>query len=236
MGPPEIDGVSQCCTADLHFGAQIEPDGEGERQLVGDLQAGMQLSRSLSGVAGATADGNGAWRQFHARYNPWIRRAVRAYRVRPCDRDDCAQEVWSVILRKLESFDTQRVPCRFHRWLLTLIQRRIAGFLRRRLGNHSEGLGQLESYADRADLSPTTLYQRQTTRRLVREVFAELRERLPALTFAVIDLRCLKEESVPDIAARLGVTGEQVWYREYRAMKRLRQLLKMRGLDDLDRP
>ena len=52
----------------------------------------------------------------------------------------------------------------------------------------------------------------------------------------MLDLRRIKEESVPDVAARLGVTCEQVWYREYRAMKRLRQLLEMRGLDEFARP
>jgi RNA polymerase sigma factor (sigma-70 family) len=231
--PLDIDGVSECCTADLLFGAQLEPEGEGERQLVGDLQASMQLSRSLSGVAGVTADGNEAWREFHTRYNPWIRRAVRAYRVRPSDRNDCAQEVWIAILCKLESFDTQRLPCRFGRWMATLIQNQIRVFLRRRVVAPDESLGHLESYPDRADRSPAAVYRQRTTQWAVREVLEELRGRLPAASFSVIELRWLRDASVPDTAAALGITCEQVHYRQYRAMKKLGQLLRVRGLDEL---
>jgi len=212
--------------------AELETDQERERQFVADLQATRQRSRSLLGTPEATRGGIEAWQEFYARYNPWIRRAVRARRVRTCDLDDCVQDVWTLLLCKLDRFDCQRRPCRFRLWLLTMIQRQVARFSRRSVSDRGTSLGQLESYADRADLSPAAVCQRHRTMRLVREVFAQLRERLPAVSFKVMELRWLKEESVPDIAATLGITREQVWYRLYRARNKLCELLKMRGLDD----
>jgi hypothetical protein len=59
-------------------------------------------------------------------------------------------------------------------------------------------------------VSPAELYERRRVPRLVQEAIVELRQRLSAVSFSVVEQRWFGGDSVPEIAARLGLTCEQV--------------------------
>jgi RNA polymerase sigma factor (sigma-70 family) len=229
--PLEFRGINQSDAPRLHAQAECEAGGGGEQQLVRDVQAYVRMLPSRLALRGVAPECSRAWREFYAEYNPLIRRVVRACRVRARDLDDCVQEVWTVLLRKLDTFDSQRLPWRFRAWLTTLVQHQVAGFFRRSVRDLGRDAADPEFCADRTDLSPADLYERRRDLRLVQEAIVELRRRLSAVSFSVVERRWFGGENVPEIAARLGLTCEQVWYREYRGLKKLRQLLLNRGVD-----
>ena len=59
----------------------------------------------------------------------------------------------------------------------------------------------------------------------VREAVEALRGRATPVSHAVLQMRVLEGRGVDEVATALGLTPEQVWYRQHRLMGRLRELL-----------
>ncbi len=60
------------------------------------------------------------------------------------------------------------------------------------------------------------------------DALAEIQQRVSATTYQVLHLRWLEGRSVVEVAARLDLTPQQVWYRQHRAKQKFRELLEIR--------
>jgi RNA polymerase sigma-70 factor (ECF subfamily) len=74
----------------------------------------------------------GAWRALLVIYEPLLRRWLRQGDLQPADRDDLAQQILTVLVRKLPSFRHSGRPGAFRAWLRSIALHEVADFRRRR--------------------------------------------------------------------------------------------------------
>ena len=63
--------------------------------------------------------------------------------------------------------------------------------------------------------------EQQWERELLETLLEELRQEITETNWRLLQMRCLEGRDVPDVAAELGLSSEQVWYRQRRLMKKL---------------
>jgi RNA polymerase sigma factor (sigma-70 family) len=200
-----------------------------EYRLVLDAQAYL---RSLGQAGEDNPHLCQAWQRFYALFSPLIRRIVRSSRIPLADLDDCVQEVWLELVRKLPSFDYQPLQAPFGAWLSTLVRRKVTHWLRQR------ELTVVHNLNGHADLVPSFLpgpdevCQTREARELLDRLLAELRQQVSYSTQEVLRLRWVEGRSVMEAGLLLGMKPRQIWNREYRAKQRLRELMQQDQIGD----
>jgi DNA-directed RNA polymerase specialized sigma24 family protein len=74
---------------------------------------------------------------------------------------------------------------------------------------------------------PATACQRAWDRATLQTVLAELRTRVSELNFRLLQKRLIECQDVSDVADALHLTPEQVRYRLYRTLRKLRALMAL---------
>jgi RNA polymerase sigma-70 factor (ECF subfamily) len=168
-----------------------------------------------------------AWEQFYRTYDPLLRRFAIACHVPVPDLNDCAQQVWVVLLARLRSFRYDPRRGRFRCWLYTLVRNKAADLLRGRSQHPSALLGCRAAAVLRSrDGDPAAEYERRRRQVVVRRVLTELRRRVPERCYRVLYLRYVEGRTVGETAATLGLTPAQVWPLEHRGRQRFRRLFE----------
>ncbi len=197
---------------------------EADPQLLADTQA--YLRRRVAGRVPERTSRQ-AWDRFHGLYAPLIDRIVAACGVSPFDFDDCVQEVWMEIVRKLPSLDYDPRRGRFCSWLSIVTRRKVLQLLRRRGRRSAWKIGEVE--LGLGDPDPAVICQRKEERQSVQHALAVLRTQVSAVNYQVLHLTWIDGHSVSEIARRLDLTHQQVWYRHHRTKQKLRRLLEVHG-------
>lgn len=162
-----------------------------------------------------------AWRVFYDLYGGKIRAYACTCGVAEEDIADCVQEIWCELLVRLPTF--QLDPCRgqFDTWLFTIVRSKTADLHRSRkrrlLQGNSENLQTVTDYRPR----PSQPWEEEE---MVTVVLDQLRNRLSECNFQVLQLRLVEQLSVAEVAAKLGLSHEQVWYRYHRARRELKAI------------
>ena len=170
-----------------------------------------------------------AWNRFFKVYDPLVRKVVKACGVGPSDGDDCMQEVWIAIIRGLERLVYNPRKGRLCCWVLSVIRNRVIDFIRSESRRRPMLSPNLEGVACCRQLDPKSTYQQDQKRALVSHVLGHLKGQVSAANYQVVHLRWIESRDVPEVAARLDFTPEQVRYRHYRAKQRLCALLEAHG-------
>jgi RNA polymerase sigma-70 factor (ECF subfamily) len=166
-----------------------------------------------------------AWGQFYRTYDPLLRRFAHACRVPPADLNDCLQEVWADLVRKLPAFRYDPGRGRFESWLWAFVHGEAADLLRRRARRLTECLDSQEGASlGGRDADPATDYERQCQQEAVRHVLDRLRNQVPACSYQAFSMRWVEGRTVAEIAAALHLTSEQVWWRLHRVKDRFHDL------------
>lgn len=166
-----------------------------------------------------------AWVRFYELMSPRIRRYAVASRVAQADLDDCVQQVWTELLRKLPSFRFDPARGRFSSWLFALVHSRAVDLLRKRSRQPSTGAWeQLANRPAGRECDPVMLCERQADRALVRQILGELQKRASVCSYRVLYLRWMRGHSVNEVAGALGLTTQQVRFRCHRMLQKLRLL------------
>jgi RNA polymerase sigma-70 factor (ECF subfamily) len=139
------------------------------------------------------------------RYVRLVRRVAAGILRDEAEAEDVAQEVFFEIYRKAHLYDPARGPVRV--WLLQ-------DALRRRAAYRGESLDEVDALA-RVPRTPLT---REESRWLIRTGLAQLPERQRA----TLELACLQEMSLRDVADRLRVSVGCARHYYYRGLTRLR--------------
>lgn len=200
-----------------------EPEGD-ERDLVRDTQDYLD-ARAHGRTHSARL--NAAWERFYRLAAPLIRGGVRARGLSGADRDDCEQEIWTEVVAQLgqSRYDPARGGLRT--WLSALARHKAMDVIRRRTRHPLESLddGALMALPGR-DPDPATEYEHHREEALVRRGLAELSRQVSECSYRVLLLRSIEERAVPEVAAALGLTPEQVRLRHCRVKRDLRQLVE----------
>jgi len=172
----------------------------------------------------------GPWDAFFARYDPRIRRMVRAWHLPEADADDCVQEIWAELLEKLGAFRYDPRRGRLEAWLATLVRRKVSRLVRRRargvvlLADPSFSPGS-------ADADPAVAAERRESRRLVRRALAVLRRTVSAENYRIVRLRWMAGRNTREVAESMRMSEEQVRYRLHRMKGKLRRLMTADGVN-----
>jgi RNA polymerase sigma factor (sigma-70 family) len=167
-----------------------------------------------------------AWERFYQTFTPLISRFALACRVPAVDLNDCVQEVWAALVRILPDFDYDRGRGQFRSWLYTVVHGKAVDLLRRRARHKVACLTpQMAAALCGRYGDPATECERHAAREEVRRLLGELRRRVSARSFRVVQLRWIEGRTVQEIAAALELTPQQVRFRHHRMLQKLRVLV-----------
>lgn len=172
-----------------------------------------------------------AWNRFYGLLAPIIRRNVRYRAVAGEDWNDCVQDVWQEVIIGLHRLRRDSNRTRIRGWLRALARNKSVDLIRRKSRMPTMSLNDVEdsllSVANDSD--PAILIERDSTRQLVREVFAEFSRGISTLNLRVLELRWFEGRTPAETAEILALTPAQVRFRHHRLKVKLRGLLKLRG-------
>jgi RNA polymerase sigma-70 factor (ECF subfamily) len=168
------------------------------------------------------------WEDFYRLYAPQVAGRLARYFPKRMERDDAFQEVWLTLTTKLPEFQWQHGFGGFRTWLGKLIDHKAVDLIRRQRRNPAAALSELaanewETVAADGDLGQ--VLERRSLGQVVQMIVADLRPRINAANFSILQLHYWQGLSVRHIAARLGLTPEQVWSRLHRVLQKLRPAL-----------
>ena len=165
-----------------------------------------------------------AWEKFFPWCDGTIRRFAMRFRHRGVDPDECAQETWVDLMRRLPRFEHDHTRGRFSSWLYTVVRNKAHDLLRTRLRRPAAPLAEAPVVASK-DSSPDRAVQLEEERSVVRDALSRLRERSSEQSYQVLQLRFVEGLCAKEVADALGLSPEQVWVREHRIKRKLRDLL-----------
>ena len=166
-----------------------------------------------------------AWDQFYSSCDSLIRKFTRKIAPRRIDHDDCAQEVWTDLLKTLPDFKLDRSRGKFSSWLYTVVRSKATNQLRRQARDRFAGTVSSVRIVAPASDDPARQLDRQSERQAVRMALATLKGVTSDRSFQVLHMRHMEGRSVLEVAQSLGMKPGQVWVTEHRMKRRLRNLL-----------
>jgi len=193
------------------------------------------VKRHLRATAKGTrpdADSVHAWRAFYKQCDPLIRRFVRIYVSTTNDLDDCTQEVWVRLVRRLRKFDYDPSRGAFSSWLYRVVRSATADYFRHEYrvnGLTHESPMMAAQTDDRSD--PAKLAEYMESDRAVDAILVKIRENVSRPNYDLLYMRWVQGRPVKDVAEAMQLSQQQVWYREHRARKKLRGVLSPLGRD-----
>jgi RNA polymerase sigma factor (sigma-70 family) len=180
------------------------------------LRAQLHESRPDSLIASA-------WDEFYRIYDGLVRRFACAQGMRGSDLDDCVQAVWLEVASSLGEFRHPVEHSGLRSWLYTLVRSKASDLIRRRRrpvesldAVRETGVEPLSRETD-----PAQATEKQWEHALLETLLDELRSEISDTNWQLLRMRCLEGREVADVAAELGLTPEQVWYRQHRLTKKL---------------
>ncbi len=183
---------------------------------------------SVSFLNSLQADGNSrSWHDFVELYTPLIRIWLATQNVREQERDDVAQEVMSVVLRRLPEFQRQRTGS-FRNWLKTITVFCWRNYRRKNLKRHAatggsefgEVLQQLEDPVSQMSRTWDDQHDQYVLQRLLEKIRPGVRE----TTWAAFSAVTIDGKSPDEAAAELGMTANAVYVAKSRVLAQLRQV------------
>jgi len=193
---------------------------ETELSLLEKAQAFLRCLRERRPAPSTLID---AWERFYERYSGVIRRFVERRGVFGVDADDCVQDVWIYVVRKLKDFQPPRNRLGIHAWLYRISVNVATSWYRARKRTTTplrDAVEQQEAADEKTE--GEALAEQQQRSLLVRECIGALRENDTEVNCRVVEMRFLEQRSVSDVAVALGLTCKQVWYRQHRVLARIR--------------
>lgn len=165
-----------------------------------------------------------AWDEFFRLYDALVRRFAHSQGLRGSDVDDCAQNVWLEVVGRLPEFERPEAQSGLRSWLYAVVRSKTNDFLRRRLRHPEESLdiareAGLEPAGQECD--PAEAAVRQWERSLLEILLEDLSREISETNARLLRMRCLEGRDTVEVAAELGLSSEQVWYRLHRLIKKL---------------
>ncbi len=162
-----------------------------------------------------------AWNELVERYGRLVYSIPRRYGLSAADADDVFQNVFTMVLRKLDSLRDQT---RFSAWLITTTHRECI-----RLSKLARAHADLDEIATDIGAPPPDQVQRWERQHLVHQALSQLdprgRELLKALFFDSTT------PSYEEIAVRLGMAVGSIGPTRARCFKKLEAILNAMGVD-----
>jgi RNA polymerase sigma factor (sigma-70 family) len=165
-----------------------------------------------------------AWQEFYRLIGAYIRSIVVFQGVTGHDVDDCIQDVWSEVIRRLPTLAQRNGYSPLRGWLFAVARSKAISLYRREKRRRGLQLCQATEVVAR-DADPATQLQRELDQAEVRREIERLQSEVSEPNAVLLQLRLIDGLDVGEVARRLGMTSQQVWYRQHRMLARLRARL-----------
>jgi RNA polymerase sigma factor (sigma-70 family) len=189
------------------------------------LRLAQACITTLLGHGIPTADECHAWSSFQRAYEPVLRAFVVDFRVGRDDQEDCLQEVWTVILKKLPSFTSDGTQGGLCSWLHAIVHAKAVDLVRFQSRHPTKRLRpEAESALVSPDADPAAEYERQLRREAVHRVLELMRPECSTLTYRAFYMHWIEGRPLKNIAAELNMTKRKLSCRIYKAKEKFRRL------------
>jgi RNA polymerase sigma-70 factor (ECF subfamily) len=147
--------------------------------------------------------------------------------------DDCVQQVWVEVVKKLPGFRYDPRRGRFLTWLNRIIRGKAIDLRRRRSCHPVHNLtARQQADLPGTETDPAAAYEGRRQREAVWFVLGELRSQVSECSYRVLYLRWIEGWTAAETAAAVGLTPAQVWFREYRMKNHFRRLFRQHAGGD----
>jgi RNA polymerase sigma factor (sigma-70 family) len=172
-----------------------------------------------------------AWRAFFNLHDATIRRFMAKFYALPHEFDDCMQDVWLEVARRLCAFEFDPARGQFESWLYTLVRSKVTDVLRYRSRHPTEPLtDDAESAAAmRAWAEAQADQKRRAQEVALKAAVVELRQVSTTMSYCVFQMRRLERRTFQSIADVLHLTTEQARSRDCRMKRKLRDIIERRS-------
>jgi RNA polymerase sigma-70 factor, ECF subfamily len=175
-----------------------------------------------------------AWQRMIEVYSPLIHAWLRRYTLRDQDIEDLAQDVLTVVVRKLPEFQPRPQIGSFRRWLRGIAVNCLRDFWRaqryRPRTTGQQGFGEvLDQLAD-SESALSKLWDKEHDAHVTRHLLEKIRPRFEVRTWIAFQQVALQGIPVDDVARELGMSVNAVFIAKSRVVHQLRQ--EGRGLLD----
>jgi RNA polymerase sigma-70 factor, ECF subfamily len=166
-----------------------------------------------------------SWQRLVDLYAPLIRAWLPRYSLQPPDAEDLSQDVLTVLVRELPTFQHDLRPGSFRRWLRTITVNRLRNFWRsgkRRpvtAGNVDFLLDQLEE----PDSPLCRQWDEEHDRHVVSRLLELLEPEFEPSTWRAFRLLVLEGKPTAEVAAELNMSANAVRIAKSRVLTRFRQ-------------
>lgn len=168
---------------------------------------------------------DGAWKEFHERYDGLIHSFARRRGLQPADCDDIAQEVLLSLSKTLPGFQYDSSKGKFRSYLKTATLHAIF-----KMNGQKRGAINLEDIeqATRAaavDDAVDAAWEAEWRQYHLRQALRVIKSEFNAVDFQAFKRYAIEEGGVQETAYALGVSIDQVYQAKSRIMKRLSQVI-----------
>lgn len=167
-----------------------------------------------------------SWTEFFRIYNDQLRRYAYSRGLRDADLDDCLQEVWTAVAQKLSDFQRPDDSPGLRKWLYRLVLSKATDIVRQRMRRPAAPLASAGDLAD--DDQSDKLADEDEARwqkQMLQTMLDELRNQVSEANYRVLQLRVIERREISEVAKELDMSEEQVRYRCYRTLKKLRSMM-----------
>jgi RNA polymerase sigma factor (sigma-70 family) len=185
--------------------------------------AGQYLSALARGTR-PSARLESAWHEFYRAGNACIRGMVLAQGLRGPDVDDCIQDVWSEIVRRLPALTQGEHTSGLRGWLFVVARSKVINVHRQK----ALRLGPLLDYSDdlvARDADPATRVHANLRHAALLRQIARLQSEVSETNARLLQLRLIDGLTVREVACRLEISSRHVWYQQRRMLSLLRSRL-----------
>jgi RNA polymerase sigma-70 factor (ECF subfamily) len=193
------------------------------------LSASATNSTSLSLIRRVQSHDEDAWNWLTKLYGPMVYRWTRMTGIAAPDAADIVQNVFLILLRKIDQFSAERPDSSFRGWLWTVTRNAVREHLRRQ-GNQPRPQGGTDARQQFEQIAADDLPEEEPgpvdTRVLLAHRAANLiRGHVDPTTWEAFWRSAVGGEPAGEIAEDLGLTPQAVRQAKYRVLCRLRELL-----------
>lgn len=173
-----------------------------------------------------SGNGQAAWRELCALYQPMLKAVALQAGLRPDDADDVTQDTLLAVFGGLKEGKYERDRGRLRNWIRGVLANRIREQYRRHKRLRSQSLD--ESVACSHDL-PDAALDRVWEAALLKTVLGLVRAEVSRVTYEAFRRYALEGESASEVAEQLELSVNTVYIAKSRVMNRLRELYEEFG-------
>jgi RNA polymerase sigma-70 factor (ECF subfamily) len=186
------------------------------------------LDTSVSLLESLKPDGNPeAWTRLVELYGPLIRRWLVRHGARADDVDDVAQEVLTVVVRRLPEFHHEHAGA-FRGWLRAITANCVRDYWRRAnrqpIGIGGSDFGQFLNEWEDPQSALSQLWNREHDQHVTHYLIERIKPQFSDKTWAIFERFALEGNSADEVAREFGTTANAVFIAKSRVMSKFRQL------------